>query len=60
MQLAEEPNLYPSIKDTQPPTMAALWAELDIINAEDPIEFELSQRIDRPNPILDMPDDFFV
>ena len=41
-------------------TMAELWAELDEINAQEPLELELPQRIDRPNPLLEMPDDFFV
>jgi len=41
------------------PTMAQLWSELDQINIFEP-DIELPTRKDRPNPILDMPDEFFI
>ncbi|MDM8559872.1 antitoxin family protein [Candidatus Parabeggiatoa sp. HSG14] len=42
------------------PTMAELLAELREINKLEPQEIELPPRQDRPNPILEMPDEFFV
>jgi len=41
------------------PTMAELWSELDKINRVEP-DIELPPRQDRPNPILEMPNEFFV
>lgn len=42
------------------PTWAEMWAELDRINAENPIELDIPERKDRLNPLLDEPDEFFV
>jgi predicted DNA-binding antitoxin AbrB/MazE fold protein len=44
---------------TPKPTMAELWSDLDKINVLEP-DIELPIRKDRPNPILEMPDEFFV
>jgi len=37
----------------QRPTIAELLAELNGLQAEDPIEFDLPDRQDRPNPLLE-------
>jgi len=37
-----------------------LWEQLDAINKLEPQEIELPERKDRPNPILEIPDKFFV
>jgi predicted DNA-binding antitoxin AbrB/MazE fold protein len=49
----------PSVSNSPKPTMAELWAELDKINMLEP-DIELPIRKDRPNPILEMPNEFFV
>ena len=41
------------------PTMVELWAELDYLNQFEP-EIELPPRQDRPNALLEMPDEFFI
>lgn len=35
------------------PTIAEMLTALTLIQQENPIEFEISQRIDRPNPLAD-------
>jgi len=40
--------------------MAELLAELREINKLEPDEIELPARKDRPNPLLEMPNEFFV
>jgi len=47
------------VKENQKQTKAELWAELDNINALEP-DIEIPSRQDRPNPILEMSDEFFV
>ena len=49
----------PKILDSPKLTMAQLWSDLDKINLLEP-DFELPTRKDRPNPILEMSDEFFV
>jgi len=49
-----------SVKKSNKPTMAELLAELREINQLEPIEIEIPPRQDRPNPLLEMPDEFFV
>ena len=46
-----------SVSSNPKPTMAELWSDLDKINEPD---IELPTRKDRPNPILEMPDEFLV
>jgi predicted DNA-binding antitoxin AbrB/MazE fold protein len=42
------------------PTMAEMLACLREINKQSPIDFELPLREDRPNPLLEMPDELCV
>jgi predicted DNA-binding antitoxin AbrB/MazE fold protein len=49
-----------SVKEAQKPTMAELLAQLHEINKLEPVEIEIPARKDRPNPLLEMPDEFFV
>jgi len=49
-----------SVKEAQKPTMAELLAQLHEINKLEPVEIEIPPRKDRPNPLLEMPDEFFV
>ncbi|HEW97978.1 MAG: hypothetical protein DRR00_25900 [Candidatus Parabeggiatoa sp. nov. 3] len=49
-----------SSSDRPKPTMAELLAELREINKLEPDEIELPARKDRPNPLLEMPNEFFV
>jgi predicted DNA-binding antitoxin AbrB/MazE fold protein len=48
-----------SVSNSSKPTMAELWSDLDKINALEP-DIELPIRQDRPNPILEKPNEFFV
>ncbi len=41
------------------PTMAEFWSDFDKINMLEP-DIELPVRQDRPNSILEMPNEFFV
>jgi len=52
--------LNPQLVEKPKPTMAELLAELHEINQLEPIEIELPPRQDRPNALLEMPDEFFV
>jgi len=45
-----------SVKEAQKPTMAELLAQLHEINKLEPVEIEIPARKDRPNPLLEMPD----
>ncbi|MDM8564551.1 antitoxin family protein [Candidatus Halobeggiatoa sp. HSG11] len=45
--------------DTSMPS-TNLWEELDAINKIEPQEIDLPPRKDRPNPILEMSDEFFI
>jgi len=49
-----------SVKEAMKPTMAELLAQLHEINKLEPVEIEIPARKDRPNPLLEMPDEFFV
>ncbi|MDM8563644.1 antitoxin family protein [Candidatus Marithioploca araucensis] len=49
-----------SVSNSPKPTIAELLAELREINKLEPEEIELPPRKDRPNPILERPDEFFV
>jgi predicted DNA-binding antitoxin AbrB/MazE fold protein len=52
-------QVFDKSKQPSKPTMAELWSELDQINVFEP-DIELPTRKDRSNPILDMPDEFFI
>jgi predicted DNA-binding antitoxin AbrB/MazE fold protein len=55
-----EDHLPVMMRTEDKPTLAECWAELDRINSIDYVEIELPPREDRPNPLLEMPDEFFV
>jgi predicted DNA-binding antitoxin AbrB/MazE fold protein len=59
IQPLDKPKVL-SVSNSPKPTMAELLAELREINKLEPEEIELPPRKDRPNPILEMPDEFFV
>jgi predicted DNA-binding antitoxin AbrB/MazE fold protein len=59
IQPFDEPKVASS-SDRPKPTMAKLLAELREINKLEPEEIELPARKDRPNPLLEMPNEFFV
>ncbi len=58
IQQFDKPKIL-SISSNPKPTMVELWSDLDKINLLEP-DFELPTRKDRPNPILEMSDEFFV
>jgi len=58
IQPFDEPKVESS-SDRPKPTMAELWADLDKINRLEP-DIELPPRKDRPNPLLESQDEFFV
>ncbi len=58
IQPLDKPKVL-SVSNSPKPTMAELWSDLDKINALEP-DIELPIRKDRPNPILEMPNEFFV
>jgi len=60
VRIIVEPLEIPKeVKENKKPTNAELWAELDNINVLEP-DIEIPSRQDRPNSILEMPDEFFV